>query len=419
MSGPVIHLPEKEDKMGTDFVVSFLSSVPASVQAQFQRPTKFLAVPAAPLGGGRKFYADYLQKHKDGKGNVIPGLFKAAGGSGEIGRVAVIGFSNGCDSGVSQLLQCNDARKIDFVGAFDGIHGSFVPGTKRLSLSAYNQWIAYAMLAAGTRPSDDPNTPVMVITHSSIEPTFPSTTETAALIWDYVTQQLKQEPEHVYPYTLGKNYAYPATFKSTNPNNVPASQLPSWTWQSFTDGLYVTRKANNLTILGWGDPGVSPQKRIQARCRDTWNNTADHVYQAQSILPQVLSAFLVERWNPICSGSSGVGGGIFGSLGDGASCTLVGKSYDEGPEGPLPGVASPIAIPTKPLVCPYPPSGETIVGGPGNACATSPSGNPPPYELPKQDPDQGKKIAFIAMGAAAAYGAYRGIGYLRERGTFR
>lgn len=381
--------------MAQDLIVSFLSSVPSSVLSQFTTPPLTLAVPPAPLGHGRTFYADWLSKVRDGSGNVIPGMFARAGGKGTIGRVAVIGFSNGCDSGVSQVLEANDAQKIDFLGAFDGIHGSFLGG--KLLPSTYNKWIAYAMLCASTK---DPNGPQMVITHSSIEPTFPSTTETGNLIWDAVTSKIQQDYMSTYFDELDK-IVYPGgrIIKSIDTAS-SGKPMPSWAWQSFDDGWYVRRNANGFSVFGWGDPGVSPMKRINAICRDRFNCTADHIFQAEAVLPAILSTYLVPRWNPECGPTAGIGQDVA------IACSRLGRAYGDGPSGPLTNpFPMGVALPTAPVACPYPPPGQVIIGTPGNPCATVIAPIPaPPSGDEVQGEDEGFATKLLAGAAGVALG---------------
>lgn len=376
----------------SDLIVSFLSSVPDSVLSLFKDTPKTLAVPSAPIGHGRTFYADYLQKLKDGSNHVIPGMYAAAGGKGEIGRVAVIGFSNGVDSGVSQVLDASDAQRIDFVGAFDGVHGSFFPETTRLWPTAYAKWIAYGILAASARVSEN-RSPVLVITHSSIEPSFPSTTETAALIWDEVLKRAPADYESTYEGELDR-LTWPSGVTYSSVDTASSGKvMPKWTWSSFNDAWYVRRNANGMSTFGWGDPGLSPQKRIHARCRDAFNNTADHLFQGKTVLPAILRAYLVSRWNPACGGLSG----------DATGCVPgSGRTYGQGPDGPL---VSPyplgISLPVTPPTCAVPSGKLVVVGAGGNACATETS----PYVVPPPVvPSSGLDLRYVAGGAGVLLG---------------
>lgn len=392
--------------MAQDLIVSFLSSVPPSVLSKFTTPPLTLAVPSAPIGHGRTFYADWLQTVRDGKGNVIPGMFARAGGKGSIGRVAVIGFSNGVDSGVSQVLDATDAPKIDFVGAFDGVHGSFVAG--KMYPASYGKWIAYAMLAAASK---DPNAPQLVVTHSSIEPPFPSTTETANLLWQEVLSRIPQDYMSTYFAELDDLvYLGGKSIKSVNTGQPPGTVMPSWVWQSFNDGWYDRRNANGFSVFGWGDPGVSPLGRIKAACRDRFNNTADHIFQAEAVLPAILNAYLVQRWNPLC-GDLPVNG--FGA----AACAPgTGRPYEAGPDGPL---VSPfplgVSLPETPTTCAYPPPGKVIIGG-TDPCATESAPIPAPPDAATVDAAVYGAIAPRVLAAVAGVvGGYVGMKYLNRR----
>ncbi len=348
--------------MAQDLVVSFLSSVPPSVLGKFTSKPAVLAVPAAPLGQGMVTYRKFLAEVADGQGRIIPGLFRRAGGTGTIGRVAFVGFSNGVDAGLSQVLGAYDAKKIDFVGAFDGIHGSFVPGTKRLWPPTYAKWIAFARLAAGKRRLE--SGPCLVITHSSIEPAFPSTTETAELVWE---QALLAAPKDYESWIWGEltDLVYPGgkSIQSVRFANDKRPTMPEWTWSGFADGWYIQRAGNGLSVFGWGDPGTSPEKRFNARTRDRTNGTADHIFQAQAVLPAVLQSYLVERWNAQEQGATG-------GLGSSAA---TGRRYDELPDGPLDNpfpLGGVLKLPEAVPPCPYPPPGQVIVGKPGDPCST-------------------------------------------------
>lgn len=409
--------------MASDLIISFLSSVPADVMARFTNRPLTLAVPAAPVGHGRTFYADYLAGVRDGKGNVIPGLFRRAGGTGPIGRVCVIGFSNGVDSGVSQVLEGNDAQKIDVVGAFDGIHGSFFPGTTQMNPAAYNKWIAFGRLAAQKPPAE--NGPLLLVTHSSIEPSFPSTSETANLLFQQIVATAPSNYESAYWGALD-DLAYPGglSIKSADTDS-RGGPMPSWVWKSFNDGWIDRRAVNGFSVFGWGDPGVSPHRRILAACRDRFNATADHRFQAMAVLPAVLSVYLAPRWNPE-GAAAGIGRGPFGDAGPIAPSSrsmFGGRTYDEGPDGPL---ANPfplgVSLPVSPVACPYPTQpGQVIVGSPGDPCSTVAAPLPPPpvvssgpFVLPAGDVGLSLLEGLLVTGASAL-GGYAAVRALRRR----
>lgn len=394
-----------------DLIVSFLSSVPKDVTSRFATPPVLHAVPGAPLGQGRSFYQAYLSKYRDAKGAVLPNLFKASGGT-ELGRVCVMGFSNGVDSGIGQLLElASDASKIDVCCAFDGIHGSFVKGpsgtaikdpiTKKpvLVTASYGKWIAFAARAAAKKPSADPKAQLCLITHSSVEPDFPSTTETANYIWEQVLPNAPADYEAAYWSELD-DLVYPGGLTIASVDTAGTGQpMPKWTWKSFSDGWYDRRVCNGLSVFGWGDPGKSALGRIQAACRDRYNQTADHIFQAKAVLPAILHAYLVPRWNPSCGpmpapSTSGLGDEpVVCSPGEGLR-------YDEAPDEPL---VSPIPIPAEPTSCPYPKGGDVLVGSKQSPCATT----SPPVPMPPPPGAALSAMGAALVGAAVGFGAVR------------
>ena len=86
-----------------NLIISFLSSVPESIRAQLKDETIFAPCPVTQAGGGgysggRDGYREWLAKFRDGSGDVIPGIARShgLGRSDSIGKVCVMGFSNGC-----------------------------------------------------------------------------------------------------------------------------------------------------------------------------------------------------------------------------------------------------------------------------------------------------------------------------------
>ena len=122
--------------MATDLIVSFLSSVPAEVLELFTAPPATVSCPVTQSAsggypGGREGYRKWLAECSDGSNNVVPGLAAAAGipASEPIGKVAAIGFSNGC-IGVWEMLRAADAFKLDAALLIDGIHYGGVESVK-------------------------------------------------------------------------------------------------------------------------------------------------------------------------------------------------------------------------------------------------------------------------------------------------
>lgn len=367
-----------------DLIVSFLSAVPPSVLSQFDKPPLQAISPvsqsaSANWPGGRPGYRAWLGQFKDADGGVIKGLAIHAGAkTGDtIGRVCVLGFSNGC-VGVDELLRASDSAKVDTVLAIDGIHGAYA-GKDKLHPGSYKRWLNHGVGVVRQDPEYDPNAPVMVVTHSSIRPPgFPSTTETADYIWQMV---MSKAPGRVV--TPGCGYDCPPAIHESNLllQTAPVqacSQGQCFTWDGIADGWYDRRIANNFYVLGWG------QRHNGAVTTKDPRGYADHVFQGKYVLPLMLEEFCVKRWRRDCEPVAVIGVGTlvgFGGLGDPVSCKLEqGIAYSHSDAGKVdyfPEIAAdtpPVPAPT----CPPPEPGAIIVGSPSDPCATHPPRTPAP-----------------------------------------
>lgn len=392
-----------------DLVVSFLSSVPGSVLSSFQRKPLTISSPVTqfPTGkwpGGSKGYAHWLAQYADSKGRVIPGLAKAAGAKpgDTIGRVCVMGFSNGC-VGVDHVLRATDSALIDTVLAVDGIHGSYAaPG--QLRPSSYKRYLNRAMQCAKNNPETDFDAAVTVITHSVIRPgSYPSTTETADYIWKTVMGKAKA----YNPLMLNCGYpcdpvvhvadiqsAYSSAIKICNRGKCSS-------WKNIDDGWYDKRVANNFFVLGWGD---SVGGKLKTRDPRGYN---DHIFQGRVVLKALLQEFCVKRWKHVCAPVAVVG------LGQGdVVCTLErGQIYSESdaakvdyfPE--IPDVGGP---PVPAPSCPAPPPGRVIVATAEDPCATAVDPRLGRPAQPTASPSVWPYLAGAA-GLAVGFGATRWI----------
>ena len=251
----------------TDVVVSWaFAPVPESVRGAFQRPTTFIALPTP---ASRK-YGDQLRAI--GWPTPVRGILKRYAPGVTPLRVAALGFSESC-GGVLGLLKSGDGGRIDAAVAVDGIHtaarkedGSF---SKEPDPVALEPWVSFATMAAAAER-------LCVITHSSIQPPYASTTATAAQIWERATGSSANTD---FPAVRGVEAAPtsikvgspPATRPYTVQYDKPAQQLP--------------RRLNGLVVLGYDN--VDPQ------------GYADHIYQARVVLPIAVGRFLAARWNAI------------------------------------------------------------------------------------------------------------------------
>lgn len=399
-----------------DLIVSFLSSVPSAVQGMFVDKPLQLVCPVSQAGGGgypggRPGYQQWISKYADMQGNVIPGMFQAAGGQtgDSIGRVCVMGFSNGC-IGVDEVLRKNDSAKIDLVLAIDGVHGAYMGDGKTLNPVAYKRFLNHAAHVA-MQPSESPAAPVMCVTHSSIVPPgFPSTTETANFIWD----KALSVAGNVAP-MLNCGYDCPPVVNVSELAQLAYDKklcssvgTGCFHWDGFADGWYDRRALGNLFVMGWGD-----DKDGKITTRDPSGN-ADHIYQGRVILAELLKHFAVLRWNADCGivASAASVSPLFATsactLGDG----LVYSQSDAAKVDYFPGIGQGgggVVVPP----CPTPPAGMVVVGKPGDPCWAVPAGNtaPPPVTPPIQGappaPSLLHKALWFGVGAAVGYGGVR------------
>jgi hypothetical protein len=128
------------------------------------QPPLLLEWPGQVGGGGHASWSEPARRLRDQDGAILPNLCSRyrqflGGDLGDMGRIAVVGFSAGSNSGVRELLRnAYDRARIDFVAAVDGMHPMI--STRRVRSSEnpedfYADWSAqmqpfaeYALLAA-------------------------------------------------------------------------------------------------------------------------------------------------------------------------------------------------------------------------------------------------------------------------------
>jgi len=400
-----------------DLIISFFAGSPLLSTKLKQLQHDYILF--EPQVSGRQY-----QQFVSNAGGSVIGLFGKAMKQGDtIGRVALIGFSEGCQ-GVSAVLNCSDASAIDAVIPIDGIHRQFSdPLHLTLNPATLSNYLAFAKLAAQTPPSVDPNGKLMVISHSSIGAAslpagMASTTQTANLIYQEITSN---NPPPVIE-TQGCGWYCPAAVHLSNLASIvwPNADLPigttlpgatitqaGWTtvrptapesgnlppatfsWSGFADGWIDRRVVNNFYIFGWGYD--TPNKT-----KDPTGNR-DHVFQAQMVLPAVAAEMLVKRWNPSCTSGASTSG-----LGADMCTQGGGTAYGAQPKKQLPNDYQGIQIPALVETCPVPPPGRTIIGRPGDPCWTG-------EEVPS---DFAKFLVSAGAAAGSAALGYYGARYL-------
>jgi hypothetical protein len=331
-----------------DLIISFLvpDTLPERILSKFRdRPLVIncpvqqnpVVVGSKSYLGGRDGYRQWLSERVYQR-KVIPGIFRSAPGyqSGDtIGRVAVFGFSNGC-IGPDELMNYDDGFEPDCIMAFDGIHGAYQnPSTKKLNPDWYKNWYNFGARVAQQDPAD-PKSQVCVITHSSIVPNFPSTTETANLIWQMAMSKMgsfqpQREfcPDNCIPrqrlLRLGSIKYIPCPGPPiegccegtcyTSAGGAGADKPV--TFAGLDDGWYVKNIANNFHVFGWQNKGA--------------NGYPDHVFQAKRVLPAMAGEFILRRWGGECGIGPVSGMGIFGAEDLPSGCELPqGSVYGQG-----------------------------------------------------------------------------------------
>lgn len=268
-----------------DIVFSWFSSVPDSVKSLFTRPTEFRQIPTPPplpKGDNRNKYMVQLQEM--GWPHPLRGLIGNYAKGIKPLRVAFMGFSEGCQ-GVSGMLRSADAAFIDTAIAIDGIHSPFFgpPDKNRsnIAVSGVAQWIEFAKIASGSSNPGE-GKPIgrrsCIITNSSIVPiNYASTSETSRIILDSLfgtTWPNQLEPAAI----VSANYNPPIEIHGNIYNNHRTTTYPD------ASVKYAVHK-NGLFVIGFNNLDPS--------------GVNDHIYQAEIVLPQVLTYIVAPNWNSV------------------------------------------------------------------------------------------------------------------------
>lgn len=342
----------------TDLVISFFagSSLTLEMFKGLNRPYVFFQ----PNIGGRQ-YAQYLQS----VGYKVENIWNQARAKDmTLGRVALLGFSEGC-TGVRETLKCSDASGIDTVIPCDGIHAMYTdPKQKTFPLAYVEPYVEFAKLAMSERPSVDPNVKMLCIPHSSVVPSYASTTETAATInmllglgagsltpgWPATLGERGIETDHcdnwclaamkrlelesvLWPGALpldakvGGGVVTPMGWSTVRPSDAATNFMKpeTFTWKGFGDGWTDKTFANNYMEFGWRYP-------TKLGTRDPTGNR-DHVFLGNMVLPYLVQKLLVARWNGGC-------GDVFAGLGQAQACQQYGTGFHDQDLHPIVGPSS-------------------------------------------------------------------------------
>jgi hypothetical protein len=267
-----------------DVVLTWFSSSPEldAVKALFQRPTRFVEMPAGFVSG-----PDIDPKTRKPKQHArdYAAEWKAAGGlSGFLHtrapdvtplRVALIGFSQGCQ-GPRAVLRTSDAGKIDAAIATDGIHTEYGnPAHTTISVPQLAPWGAFARAARSGGP-------LLVVTTSAIVPggNIVSTTETANWVWRDATGQDQDIQDAPLPPGFWMHEENP-------PVRIKYQCVRPIDYHWAITVRY--RRSGNLVIVNYGN--LDP------------TGCADHIYQSRHVQPLTVASFLADRWNRMPPGA--------------------------------------------------------------------------------------------------------------------
>jgi hypothetical protein len=273
-----------------DVVISFFCNVSKNIQGQFSRPTKFIQMPSPPKDGPHANpYMNLLYQY--GWPHPIRGILANFGGDIKALRIAVMGFSEGCQ-GVTSVLSSKDAGFIDTAIAIDGISGGFVndkPNKERdnVKIASVAPWIEFCKIASMSSP--DPNDrpdgklPIgrrtSVITHSSIvPPRYAATKYTARTILNTLFGE-GNWPAQPIPAGISDIVYQPELV--LNGNKINNYQKTSYPYAPID---YVSHKMG-MYVYGFKD--LDP------------TGINDHIYQSELVLPQTISTILAPNWNNV------------------------------------------------------------------------------------------------------------------------
>jgi len=256
--------------MATDVIAYWAHGAPPNDIRQraseiFTYPVAFVQLPDPPLGppNAKGERAPQWNNALEGLGDrPLNKIFKDRGI--QASRIALLGFSASCTA-LRLVLDSADGGYIDTAIAIDGIH------------AGVDVWADFAELAAfggAVERGLQPGSRSCIITHSQVQPSYTSTTETAQQIIEKVFGGAVTNEDAEVPQMLTKFLAQPVEIGcSWHPNRITYDSMPFW-YQVNKGGLH---------ILGY-------ENRDQTGC-------TDHIFQAKVVLPRTIEYLLAPRWH--------------------------------------------------------------------------------------------------------------------------
>jgi hypothetical protein len=250
------------------------------------------------VGQWNKQAAWWVSKRQSGAGSALRAVFKTYAQKfpkdSVAGRVAAIGFSQGCQ-GIKELISGkDDADRVDFVYACDGMHGA-LDAQGSVTEASIAPWVDFGVQAAtGDK--------MMVVTHSEIVPEnrpagVAGTEETAQAFLSLVQSKLGYK--EVAPRMLPRGLIGDPAF---------APKPSSGAWPGWSNSL-----SQSVSISGWpvkyykiignlivvGFKAISEEE--SAKGYTSSNSGAAHIFQDWWVKDQVLREVLACRWAAKCS----------------------------------------------------------------------------------------------------------------------
>ena len=253
-----------------------------------------------PVGQWNKQAAWWQSRRQSGSGSALTAITKEYANwfpkDSVVGRIAAIGFSQGCQ-GIKELLAGkDDADRVDFVYACDGMHGH-LGQDGAVEAASLEPWVAFGADAAVGKK-------MMVVTHSEVIPAnrtsdgVASTSESAQRFLELVRNRVgyKEIAPRMIPRGLIGDPAY-----------APSPAGGSWPGWSNSLSQAVSFPATwpvkyhtilgNLIVVGFG--AISAEEA--AKGYKPSNSGAAHIFQDWWVKDQVLREVLGCRWAAKCS----------------------------------------------------------------------------------------------------------------------
>lgn len=230
-------------------------------------PVKVIQMPAGPG-----------TSYKTQIGDLAPRPIQAIAqkyGVTDIGRVCLIGFSEGC-FGVVETLASGDGGRVDSAYCIDGMHTQWADQKAGImDVAMLRPWRAFGREAAGAGARRQ-----LVVTTSAVRPpSFVDTTTCSTWVWEQVTGTSNAFAEQAMP----PEFEGPVepVFRNKAGELPGGVRYPETIYERYPLRLY--RQMGGLSIVNFSN--LDP------------TGVGDHRLQAARVTQMMLQAYLLPRWN--------------------------------------------------------------------------------------------------------------------------